>query len=236
MEDGAAELVGARGEDVPPLFLGPRRLLDDPGAPAPRVATESDPYPPAWVTSCLVRALFRQLVTVGRLGDPLSDAVDALRVEPRRAGMVQHIDGLRAPERAALSAALARHVAHLVELTPRFAPGWLPRTNERVAIPLAGGRVMLSGTFDLLVGAPVPGTSTLCAVGLTTGGRWAYARATLHYLALLETLRSGTPPFRMALLHTAAGHYGVEDVSEEHLRATVSHLVARMPSLGWPDE
>lgn len=236
LEDGAAELVGVRGEDAPPLFLGPGRLLEDPGAPAPWLATDSDPYPMEWVTTCLVRALFGQLVTVGSLGDPLSDAVDALRTHPRRADMVQHIEGLSAPERAALSASLARHAAHLVDLTPRFAPGWLPRTNDRVTIPLAGGRVVLSGTFDLLVGAPVPGTSTLCAVGLTTGGRWAQARSTLHFLALLETLRSGTPPFRTALLHTAAGHYGVEDVCEEHLRAMVSDLAARLPSLGWPDE
>jgi hypothetical protein len=101
-----------------------------------------------------------------------------------------------------------------------------------VAIPLAGGRVVLCGVFDLLVGAPIPGTATLCAVGLTTGGRWAQARMALHYLALLETLRSGTPPFRVALLHSALGRYGVEDVLEEHLRAIVSHVVVRLSTLG----
>jgi hypothetical protein len=236
LEDAAAELVEDRGEDAPALFLGPRRLLGDPAAAAaPRMAHSVGHYPTEWVRSCLVRALFRQLVTAGCVSDPLTDAVDALRVDPRRAGMVQHIDGLNARERAALSASLAGHAAHLVDLTPRFAPGWLPRTGDRVTIPLAGGRVMLGGTFDLLVGAPVPGTSTLCAVGLTTGGRWAQARATLHYLALLETLRSGTPPYRMALLHSAAGHYGVEDVTEEHLRVIVSQVAGRLPGLGRAD-
>ncbi len=126
---------------------------------------------------------------------------------------------------------MTTHVTHLLDLTPRFAPAWLPRTDDRVAIPLAGGRVVLRGTFDLLVGAPLPGTATLCAVGLTTGGRWAEARTALHYLALLETLRSGTPPFRLALLHSSAGRYGVEDVLEEHLRAMVGHLVAQLSTL-----
>jgi hypothetical protein len=160
------------------------------------------------------------------------DALDALRVDPGCLGMVRHIDGLDQERHAALAASLSTHVAHLINLTPRFAPGWLPRTADRVAIPLAGGRVVLCGVFDLLVGAPVPGTATLCAVGLTTGGRWAQARMALHYLALLETLRSGSPPFRVALLHSAVGRYGVEDVLEEHLRSVVSHVVARLSTLG----
>jgi hypothetical protein len=145
--------------------------------------------------------------------------------------MVRWIDELSDPARNALAATLVPHVAHLKNLTPRFAAGWLPRTNDRVAIPLAGGRVVLSGVFDLLVGAPVPGTATLCALGLTTGGRWAQARTALHYLALLETLRSGTPPFRVALLHSALGRYGVEDVVEEHLRAIVSQVALRLTDL-----
>ena len=231
LEDGASELVLARGEDAPPLFLGPRLLWSGAGSSCDRSVRDPDPYPMRLVQSCLVRSLFRQMVTTGRVGDPMSDALDALRVDPNRREMVRHIEQLDEERRATLTAALTTHVAHLVNLTPRFAPGWLPRTDDRVAIPLAGGRVVLCGVFDLLVGAPLSGTATLCAIGLTTGGRWAQARMTLHYLALLETLRSGTPPFRVALLHSAVGRYGVEDVLEEHLRAVVSHVVARLTSL-----
>jgi hypothetical protein len=184
------------------------------------------------VRSCLVRALFRQLVTLGQVGDPLEDALDALRVDPGRAGVVRYVNDMTVENRAALATSLTTHVANVENLTPRFAAAWLPRTDDRVAIPLAGGRVVLSGVFDLLVGAPVPGTATLCALGLTTGGRWAQARTALHYLALLETLRSGTPPFRIALLHSAAGRFGVEDVLEEHLQSIVSHVVVRLSTLG----
>ncbi len=241
LEDGASALANARGEDAGPLYLGPRLLWNTSAAAAdPASSTAADPFPAELVTSCLIRTLFRQVVTTGRLGDPLTDALDALRVDPDRLTMVRWIDQLSDPAREALAATLAPHVAHLKNLTPRFAAGWLPRTNDRVAIPLAGGRVVLSGVFDLLVGAPVPGTATLCALGLTTGGRWAQARTALHYLALLETLRSGTPPFRVALLHSALGRYGVEDVLEEHLRAIVSHVVLRLTELastetGGPD-
>jgi hypothetical protein len=145
------------------------------------------------------------------------------------------VEALPAAERSALRGSLATHLAHLADLTPRFASTWLPRTNDRVAIPLAGGRVVLHGVFDLLVGAPMPGTASLCAVGLTTGAPWERARRSLHYLALLETLRSGTPPFRMALLQSATGRYGVEDVLEEHLRAMVSHVATRLIELAVAD-
>jgi hypothetical protein len=236
LEDAAGELAAVRGDDTQPLFLGPRVLwgTSDPALDPPEVMP-TDPYPMELVRSCLVRALFRQVVTTGRVGDPLADALDALRVDPERVGLVRHVEQLADEERCALSNSLTTHVSHLVRLTPRFAAGWLPRTQDRVAIPLAGGRVVLCGVFDLLVGAPVPGTATQCALGLTTGGRWAQARTSLHYLALLETLRSGTPPFRVALLHSAVGRYGVEDVLEEHLGAIVSHVVGRLSALGQVD-
>jgi hypothetical protein len=235
LEDAAAEVVVARGEDAPPLFLGPRLLWEGSVPATGALGRAPDPYPTDWVRSALVRALFRQVVTTGQVEDPLGDALDALRVDPSRTDMARHVDELPKEARAALAASLHLHVENLMNLTPRFAAGWFPRTDDRVAIPLAGGRIVLSGVFDLLVGAPVPGRATLCAVGLTTGGRWAQARTALHYLALLETLRSGSPPFRLALLHSAAGRYGVEDVLEEHLRTIVSHVVVRMSALGGGD-
>jgi len=145
------------------------------------------------------------------------------------------VESLPTGERDALAASLARQATTLGALVPHFAPGWMPRTDDHVAIPLAGGRVVLRGTFDLLVGTPRPGTASLCALGLSTGGPWPRERRTLHYLALLETLRSGTPPFRLALLDSTARRYGVEDVREEHVGALASHIVAWLERVGRPD-
>ena len=175
--------------------------------------------------SRLVHTLLRQLVHTGEIHDPLADALDALRATGEEAELRQ-IESLTAAARTALAETLALHARNLSALVPRFAPGWMPRTNDRVAIPLAGGRIVLYGMFDLVVGLPQPRTASLCALGLSTGGPWAAARRSLHYLSLLETLRSGTPPFRLALLESASGRYGVEDVREEHLRAIASHIAA----------
>ncbi|HEY5385418.1 MAG TPA: hypothetical protein VIJ56_09290 [Acidimicrobiales bacterium] len=227
LEDAAYDVVVARGEHAPPLFLGPRQLLgshdeqqDDSGAATDRRDTAR-----------LVHALLRQLVHTGEIHDPLADALDALRASGDEAA-VRQMESLAPAARTALAETLALHARNLLALVPRFAPGWMPRTNDRVAIPLAGGRIVLHGMFDLVVGLPQPRTASLCALGLSTGGPWAVARRSLHYLSLLETLRSGAPPFRLALLESASGRYGVEDVREEHLRAIASHIAAWLAQPG----
>jgi hypothetical protein len=250
LEDAAYGVVASRGDLAPPLVLGPREVLGTapgelggtsgdgvaPEAVAEAVAGGDAGVPAEVVVARLVHALFRRLVTdgdlVGALDDPLGDALDALRAEgPHVARTSDHVEAMNASARSALGAVVSSHAAHLVDLVPRLAPAWMPRTDDRVAIPLAGGRVMLHGVFDLLVGLPRPGAASLCALGLSTGGSWARGRRSLHYLALLETLRSGTPPFRLALLETGSGRYGIEDVREEHLRAIASHLAAWLAGL-----
>jgi hypothetical protein len=234
LEDAAVSVASQRGDSAPPVSFGPRLLWANPrdttvgGNAGGNVGLVSRPTDDA-VRARLVRALFRQVVATGAPGDdPLGDARAALAVDPAAQDLVRHLDTLDDRARAALGAELESHLSHLARLTPHFSAGWLPRTADRVAIPLAGGRVVLLGTFDLLVGAPVPGTAALCALGLATGGRWSQARSALHYLALLETLRSGSPPFRVALLHTGAGRYSTEDVTEEHLRVITAHVAARL--------
>ncbi|HXY27364.1 MAG TPA: hypothetical protein VEH82_03715 [Acidimicrobiales bacterium] len=239
LEDAAYDVVARRGEDAPPLVLGPRRLLDA-DEEGPRRATSrhqpaseepADTEAEPGLEARLVHALFRQLVHTGAVADPLTDALDALRASGGGAS-AHAVAALPVAGREALAASLARQVANLRMVVPRFVPGWMPRTDDHVAIPLAGGRVVLQGTFDLLVGLPRPGRASLCALGLSTGGPWPRERRTLHFLALLETLRSGTPPFRLALIESSTRRYGVEDVREEHLRALASHLVAWLAAEG----
>ena len=190
LEDAAYEIVAARGEHAPTLFLGPRQLLGSP--PERREQDGGESLSEEVVLSRLVHALFRQLVHTGDIDDPLADALEALRAgdgeEP------WSTTSSRCPPRTVCAGGgggVARG-----EPTWSGAPvrtGWMPRTDDRVATPLAGGRVVLHGVFDLMVGLPQPGTASLCALGLATGGPWAWHRRSLHYLALLETLRTGTP-------------------------------------------
>ncbi len=245
LEDAAYGVVGSRGEPAPPLVLGPREVLG-PGRVEPTEGSEpieslrqssSGPSRPApghragdlpneeALLGRLVHTVFRQLVTGGTLGDPWRDALDGLAAEGSR-DVVRQCEQLGERAQAVLAERVAAHAYHLDEVLPRLAPGWMPRTDDRVAIPLAGGRVVLQGFFDLLVGVPHRGEASLCALGLATGVPWAWERRSLHFLALLETLRSGAPPFRLAVIESSTGRFGVEDVREDHVRAIASHLAA----------
>jgi hypothetical protein len=242
LEDAAYKVVVSRGDLAPPLVLGPRELFGPGSGPSGGGAGDGagvdagvSGLSEEVVVSRLVHALFRRQVVEGAhdavddVHDPIGEALDACRAEgPGGSGAatVASVEAMDEAARCALGAVVASHAAHLGDLAPRLSPAWMPRTDDRVAIPLAGGRVVLHGVFDLLVGLPRAGTASLCALGLCTGGSWARERRSLHYLALLETLRSGTPPFRLALLETGSGRYGIEDVREEHLRAIASHLAA----------
>ena len=223
LEDAAFAAVTARGDDAPPLSAGPRRLL---GASGGVGALDGDRPLEARVLARLVRAVFRQLVTVGMIGDPLRDALDAVRADGGAADLVRHVETMERGAREALARTVQVHAAHLGLVVPRFSPACMPRSDDRVAIPLAGGRVVLAGVFDLLldVGWSVGAEGSLCAIAVTVDGPRDRARWTLHYLALLELLRSGRPPFRLALLDSATGSYSVEDVREEHLRAVAAHV------------
>jgi hypothetical protein len=231
LEDAAFTAVTERGVGAPPLYVGARRLLAPPGD-----APVTEGLSAERVLARLVRALFRQLVTVATIGEPLCDALDALRADSIDSEVVRHVESLGRGARAALAETLSVHAAHLRAVVPRFAPSSMPRTDDRVAIPLAGGQAVLGGVFDLLVGggggAGRRSESSLCAIGLTVDGPLDRDRWTLHYLALLETLRSGTPPFRLALLHSATGAFGVEDVREEHLRAVAAHVARWLGGVG----
>jgi len=233
LEDAAHGAAATRGESAEPLVLGTRRLL---GTAAGAWGDESEVTEgdTGQLVDRLVHALFRQLVNAGTIGHPLSDGLDALGADGA-VGLVARIEALTGAEQALLSETVASHAGRLAELVPRFSPGWLPRTDDRIAIPLAGGRVVVHGVADLLVGVPHPDVSSLCALGLSTGGPWARERRSLHFIALLETLRSGTPPFRLALLESASGRYGIEDVREEHLRAMASHVCAWLAGSGAGD-
>ncbi len=228
LEDALAPSVAALAPDAAPVRISKETinqvLLCEAGhlarqQTAPGVSVEL-------VRGALVDALFRQWVTVGRVADPFEDALGALAVDPGAAVAVEWVAALSANERGALAEEVAAHAARIATDWPVPSPAWLARTQERLSVPLAGGRVLLSGVVDLALGAPSTGRASVCVVEVKSGRRRVEHRGDIHLYALLETLRSGAPPFRVGTYYSATGELDVEQVGRDVLVSALHRVLA----------
>jgi RecB family exonuclease len=116
-------------------------------------------------------------------------------------------------------------VSAFTELWPPLARTWFPRTETPVRAELCGGKVVLTGRVDLSLGVADGDRAGRVLVDLKTGGASAGHLHDLRFYALLETLRSGVPPLRLATSYLEAGDLAVEDVDEDVLEAAVRRTV-----------
>jgi hypothetical protein len=166
----------------------------------------------------LVRCLFRQWVTTRRFGLPIEDALGALSVDADPGATVEAVNRLSPERRRTLADEVAEHAERIASTWPLLCAAWYPRTSERISIPLCGGRIVLGGVVDLVIGAQACEEATVCVVQVDTAPRNRRShQAELPFYALLETLRSGASPSRVASYSTCTGDLHVEPVDEHVL-------------------
>lgn len=221
LEDGLCSLPLGRQT---PLIVNKQALRD---ALAGRDRRNAGPQPitSSMALGALIDALFRQLVTVGHIGDPMTDGLDALRVDQRRSEVVDFVHRLAGQALTDFEDELQTQTAILLGRWPRLSPAWLPRTQERIAVPLAGGDVVLVGVIDLMVGAPSAGRASVGLIEVKSGRARIEDREDLCFYALLETVRSGAAPFRVATFYTRTGQVDAEDVNDELLTSSVQRVL-----------
>jgi hypothetical protein len=166
----------------------------------------------------LVACLFRQWVTTGHFDDPFSDALSGEAALGDPAGTVEAVSGLNGDMRRRLAAEVSSHAERIRATWPLLSPSWYPRTRERLTIPLCGGRLVLAGMIDLIVGHQAVDEATKCMVEVSAADPVTRTPAAqLHFYALLETMRAGAAPSRVGTYYTADGTLHVEAVDEHML-------------------
>lgn len=233
LEDEVTALIGTVPEPVGPLRLGKSMVNALLSCEAGAAARQGTPIvvTPAVARGSLVDALFRQWVTVGDIDDPLADGLAALLADGDRDGVVGYVAGLEAEDRRRLEAEVVAQAEDVMRRWPVPSPAWLARTQVRLAVPLVGGRLVVGGVVDLALGGPVGDVASVCLVEVKSGRRRVEHRADVHLYALLETLRSGAPPFQVATYYTATGELDAETVTEDTLVAAVRRLTAAVARL-----
>ncbi|HZU80130.1 MAG TPA: hypothetical protein VE991_09470, partial [Acidimicrobiales bacterium] len=200
LEDALADDVAALGPDAPAVRVTKESLHQVLTCEAHHLARRDAPrvVTAELARGALVDALFRQWMATGRIEHPLSDALAALVAGGDGADVEGFVAALPVSDRRALADEVALHAEHVMSSWPRLPPGFMARTQERLLLPIAGGRIVLSGVLDLALGAPSTGRASVCIVEVKSGRRRVEHRGDLHLYALMETLRSGAPPFRVA--------------------------------------
>ena len=178
----------------------------------------------------LMKALFRQLIVLGRIDDPMADGLAALAVDGHEQ-LVDWITRLAPADLAELGAEVDRQATGLVRRWPALSPGWLPRTQQTLRARLPGTTVSLVARVDLAVGRPAVDRASVGLVELRSGVRRPEHAADLRFCALIETLRTGVPPFVVATYYSRNGELDVEPVDGDVLVAAARRTAAALRAL-----
>lgn len=183
----------------------------------------------------IVRTLFTQWVTTSHFDNPLEDALAGLAVAGDIGGTVDHVSRMHPDRRAQIADQVQRHAASIGDTWPLLCPAWYPRVRDRLSIPLCGGRIVLGGCVDLAIGAQAGREASVCVVEVNAGQGSPSDKVVLHFKALLETLRSGAAPCRVATYYTGDGRLDVESVDEHMLVDSLLHAIEAINRLRAPD-
>jgi hypothetical protein len=155
--------------------------------------------------------------------DLVDEATD--RLIQQGGPLAAFLAGCSEVERAELRGEANDRVAKFVECFPPLRSAWRPVTESAVRIDLFAGRIVLQGRVDLTLGharGPVAGK---VLIDLKTGGFSPSHAEDLRFYALLETLRIGTPPIRLATYYLDSGRPHPETVTADTLRSAVRRTI-----------
>jgi hypothetical protein len=130
-------------------------------------------------------------------------------------------------ELAELRAEANDRVVKFLECFPPLKRQWRPTLESRARVDLHGGAVVLKGKVDLSLGRRDGGDrAKVLIVDFKSGGPHRGHVDDLRFYALLDTLRSGVPPFRVATYYLDAARWQHEDIDGDVLEAAVHRTIA----------
>ncbi len=155
------------------------------------------------------------LVLVDESISRLSEGVD---------GLADWLQTCTEVERAELRAEANDRVVKFLECWPPLKTQWRPVTESRLRLEIHD-RIVLSGKVDLALGQATGDMAGKVLIDLKTGGFSPQHLDDLRFYALMEAVRLGTPPRRLATYYLDQGRFLPEDVTEDLLFSTVARVV-----------
>lgn len=227
LEDGLAPLVDSIAADEQ-LFIAKHLLNQVHGCERRFLAEDNEPF--AWSVPVARGTIAHKAIELSihwkREPDPLVLVDEALaRLTDGVDGLADFLQTCSEVERAELRAEANDRVVKFLECFPTLKPAWRPVTESRLRLELHDARIVLSGKVDLSLGQAQGDQAGKVLVDLKTGGFSPAHIHDLRFYALIETIRLGTPPRRLASYYLDQGRFVPEDVTEDLLFSTVARVV-----------
>jgi hypothetical protein len=118
-------------------------------------------------------------------------------------------------EMAELRGEATEVVTKFEECFPPLVAAWRPRVEAPIRHELHKGVITLGARPDLALGRAEGHQARVLIVDLKTGLRYQSHADDLRFYALVETLRLGVPPFRIATFYLDTARWEHEDVTED---------------------
>jgi hypothetical protein len=225
-DGGTADGGTAAGDDD--VWVNKHTLAAVHGCEARWLAEEAEPFEwtvPAARGSVAHKAIELSIHLRTEL-TPVELVDEALaRLEEGTDSVARFLQGCSEIDRAELRAEAADRVSKFLECWPPLEKRWRPVTESRLRAELLDQRVVLQGKVDLTLGQPKGTTAGKVIVDLKTGGFSLAHHDDLRFYALVETIRLGTPPRRVASYYLDSGTIRAEDVTVGVLHSAARRVV-----------
>jgi hypothetical protein len=227
LEHGLAPLVAA----IPPdesLYLSKFPLSQVHGCEARFLAGHDEPF--EWSVASARGTVAHKAIelSIHWDGEPFPlDLVDEAMAR-LSLGTSSHADYLQRStdiDRAELRGEANERVTKFLECFPPLKPAWRPVTESGVKIELFDRRIILQGRVDLTLGHARGTTARKVLIDFKSGGFSPSHVEDLRFYALLEAIRIGTPPRRLASYYLDAGKPHPETVTLAVLEAAIHRTV-----------
>lgn len=153
--------------------------------------------------------------------DLVDEALARLEDEESR-GPSEFIAQLSPGDRAQLRGYAVDLYTKFEESFPPLKSSWRPVTESAARVELFNGAIFMSTRVDLTLGGP--GSKVI--IDLKSGRIYLNHREDLRFYALVESLRSGRAPRRLATYSLESARADVEEVTEGVLQAAARRVVA----------
>lgn len=134
-------------------------------------------------------------------------------------------------EKALLRAEVTELVTSFQDCFPPLKPAWRPRIESAVTVNLFRDAVTLRAKVDMALGRPSGRQARALFIDIKSGNPYAAHADELRFYALLEAIKIGVPPFRVATFYVSSGEWAVETVDEEMLELAARRVIGAVGRL-----